>query len=79
MRPDVYLDIDGVILANDLNPANYAREFLKLVISRYLTFWLTTHCKGDAKTAVNRLTQVFEPEMIPLLEIVSSIYNRWDA
>jgi len=77
MKPDVYLDIDGVILANDLNPANYAREFLKLVINHYPTYWLTTHCKGDAATAVKRLAEVFEPEMIPLLNKVQA--TDWDA
>lgn len=35
---NVYLDIDGVLLANDLSPASYADEFLRYVltkISRY--------------------------------------------
>ena len=31
---NIYLDFDGVILANDLQPANNANEFLK-----YITDW----------------------------------------
>lgn len=77
MKPDIYLDIDGVILANDLNPANYAREFLKLVINNYPTYWLTTHCKGDASTAVKRLAEVFEPDIVLLLQRVKP--TDWDA
>jgi hypothetical protein len=76
MKTDVYLDIDGVILANDLTPANYSREFLKLVINNYPTYWLTTHCKGDAGTAVRRLSLVFEPEIVELLKKVKP--TNWD-
>jgi hypothetical protein len=64
---NVYLDIDGVLLANDYNAANHIHEFLQLVTSRYPTYWLTTHCKGDATTAVERLRQVFEPETMKLI------------
>ncbi|OGM16531.1 hypothetical protein A2V56_00600 [Candidatus Woesebacteria bacterium RBG_19FT_COMBO_42_9] len=44
---NIYLDIDGVILANDKQAALYAKEFLKYVTDNYPTYWLTTHCKGD--------------------------------
>lgn len=29
MQTNIYLDIDGVILANDLNGANYVHDFLQ--------------------------------------------------
>ena len=49
MRQNIYLDIDGVLLANDLNPANHANEFLKKVLTEYpdTTYWLTTHLTFD--------------------------------
>jgi hypothetical protein len=66
---NVYLDIDGLLLANDYNAANHVHEFLQLVISRYpnSTYWLTTHCKGDPTTAVERLRRVFEPKTMKLI------------
>lgn len=45
---NIYLDIDGVILANDLHKSNYADEFIKHLVNKYPVYWLTTHCKGDA-------------------------------
>jgi len=65
---NIYLDIDGVLLANDYNAANHVQEFLRLVTSQYPTYWLTTHSKGDATTAVERLRLVFEPKTMKLIE-----------
>jgi hypothetical protein len=73
---NVYLDIDGVLLANDLNAANHVHEFLELVTRKYSTYWLTTHCKGDARTAVKRLSLVFPPETLALLTNIKP--TDWD-
>ena len=56
IKPNIYLDVDGVILANENHAANYAHEFLELVTKNYPTYWLTTHCLGDASTVVGRLS-----------------------
>lgn len=42
---NIYLDIDGVLLANTGRPADYANEFLQAVLTSYpdSTYWLTTH------------------------------------
>lgn len=48
---NVYLDIDGVQLANDLNAAHHVYEFLEVALQN-TTFWLTTHCNGDVNTEV---------------------------
>jgi len=32
---NIYLDIDGVLLANDTNPAKYADEFIKYILTKY--------------------------------------------
>lgn len=38
---DIYLDIDGVLIANELNPANYAKEFIEYVLEHHpdTTYW----------------------------------------
>jgi hypothetical protein len=71
---NVYLDIDGVLLANDLNATNHVHEFLK-VSSQYTMYWLTTHCQGDASTAYRRLETVLEPRTMKLLQNVKP--TKW--
>jgi len=67
---NVYLDIDGVLLANDLNPANHAENFLKLVLERYpdTTYWLTTHCDGDASVPIQHIGHLFSDEVVELMK-----------
>lgn len=78
VKPNVYLDIDGVLLANDLNPANHVHQFLEKVIENANeVYWLTTHCKGDATTAYKRLQLVLEPETMALLTSVKA--TNWDS
>lgn len=78
VKPNVYLDIDGVLLANDLNPANHVHQFLEKVIENANeVYWLTTHCKGDATTAYKRLQLVLEPETMALLTGVKA--TNWDS
>jgi len=78
MQTNVYLDIDGVLLANDLNAANFVHEFLqKATAPEYTTYWLTTHCKGDASTAVKRLSLVFPTETMTLLKDIKP--TNWDT
>lgn len=69
---NIYLDIDGVLLANEENAANHVHEFLKLVHDRFpdSTYWLTTHCRGNAKMAIERLSLVLPPETIELLHAI---------
>lgn len=66
---NVYLDIDGVLLANDLNAANHVHEFLEKVNEKADTvYWLTTHCNGNAQTAYKRLSLVFKPGTLALIK-----------
>lgn len=77
MKPNVYLDIDGVLLANDFNPAKHVHDFLKAVTEKAnKIYWLTTHCKGDASTAYKRLEIVLEPQTMVLLKDVKA--TNWD-
>lgn len=75
---NIYLDIDGVLLANDLNPANHAREFLKYVLEKFpdSTYWLTTHCQGDANVPVQHIGHLFNTETIELMKKIKP--TSWD-
>lgn len=75
---NVYLDIDGVLLANDLNAANHVHEFLEKVNEKAdMVYWLTTHCNGNAETAYNRLSLVFKPETMALVKDYQP--TAWDT
>jgi len=73
---NIYLDIDGVILANDKQPANYAKEFLKYITDNFDVYWLTTHCKGDTNYTVNFLHRFFDLETINILKKIKP--TNWD-
>ena len=72
--PNIYLDIDGVLLANDLTPANYSKEFLATVLERYpyTTYWLTTHCDGDASVPIQHIGHLFDDETVKLMKKIKS-------
>jgi hypothetical protein len=67
-KPKIYLDIDGVLLANELNPANRAKDFIRYVVSNYPVYWLTTHCQGDASVPIQHIGHLFDAETISLLQ-----------
>ncbi len=56
---NLYLDIDGVILTRQGKPARHAEEFIEFITTHFQVFWLTTHCKGNAQTAVQYLSKHF--------------------
>ena len=76
---NVYLDIDGVLLANENNAANYADEFLQAVLAACpdSTYWLTTHnWRGENRTK-EVLAPHLRPETVPLLDkIKPSVWNE---
>ena len=56
MRPNIYLDIDGVLLANEENLSIGAVEFIKYAVEYFDVYWLTTHCmRGDPTHAIEYL------------------------
>lgn len=75
---NIYLDIDGVLLANDLNPANYASEFLQYVIDKFpdSTYWLTTHCQGDANVPIQHIGHLFSADTVELMKKIKP--TSWD-
>lgn len=74
---NIYLDIDGVLLANDKKVANYAHEFIEHMVNKYPVYWLTTHCKGDASYTVNHLKMFFNSETMKLIEKIKP--TNWDV
>lgn len=71
----VYLDIDGVLLANELHPALHAKEFILYVVENYDVYWLTTHCQGDTRHTLNHLSGLFDDETLRALEEVKP--TKW--
>lgn len=69
---NIYLDIDGVLLAKDHNPANYVDEFIKYVLTNFpnSTYWLTTHCQGDATRPIQDVGRLFKSETVELMKLI---------
>ncbi len=65
---NLYLDIDGVLLANESNLAEGAAEFIKYVAENFTVYWLTTHCMhGDGAWAVKYVDRTTEEDLTPWL------------
>ena len=75
---NIYLDIDGVLLANDLNPALHANDFLRKVLTEYpeTTYWLTTHCHGDPSIPIQHIGHLFEEDVQDLMKLIKP--TTWD-
>lgn len=69
----LYLDIDGVLLGktDPASPrivlANHAQRFLDFALANFDCFWLTTHCKGDARPVLEYLRPFLPDDVMPLL------------
>ena len=76
-KPTIYLDVDGVILANEAHAADYADEFIDHIVQNYPTVWLTTHCMhNDPETVLGRLEGLLKPHTMELLTQVRGA--KWD-
>lgn len=76
---NIYLDIDGVLLANDLSLAKYANEFLRYVLKDYpdTTYWLTTHCNGDENIPIQHIGHLFQPDVVELMKTIKP--TSWET
>jgi hypothetical protein len=75
----LYLDIDGVLLtAKHTRAADGVGEFVAFITMHFDCYWLTTHCKGDSKSAFRYLAQFMQPETIEKLKDAVRPTN-WDA
>ena len=74
MRPNIYLDIDGVLLANEENLSIGAVEFIKYAIEHFDAYWLTTHCMdGDPAHAIEYLNRASTEDLRPWLEMFKPV------
>ena len=71
---NVYLDIDGVLLANEENLATGAPEFIKYAVEHFDVYWLTTHCMdGDPAHAIEYLNRASTEDLRPWLEMFKPV------
>jgi hypothetical protein len=73
----IYLDIDGVILANDKQAALHADEFIAHLVSNFPVYWLTTHCRNVGDDPLIMLSRFFDSTTLDLLRQVKP--TQWDA
>lgn len=77
MKPVIYLDIDGVLLANEANLAIGASEFIKYATENFDVYWLTTHCMdGDSAHAVEYVQRASDENLRPYLQKFKPV--SWD-
>lgn len=78
MKPKLYLDIDGVLLANEENLAVDASEFIRYASENFEVYWLTTHCmEGDPAFAVHYVQRTTTEDLTPYLKKFKP--TRWDT
>lgn len=66
---NIYLDIDGVLLANESNLAEGALEFIKYAADNFEVYWLTTHCmNGDPAHAIEYVARLEQEDLRPWLK-----------
>ena len=66
---NIYLDIDGVLLANEENLSIGAIDFIKYAVEHFDVYWLTTHCMdGTTEHAIEYLNRASSEDLRPWLE-----------
>ena len=69
VKPIIYLDIDGVLLANEANLAAGASEFIKYATDNFDVYWLTTHCMdGNPNHAIDYVQRATDENLRPYLQ-----------
>lgn len=72
-KTKLYIDIDGVLLKNREDKAvEGISSFVRFIVSNFDCYWLTTHCKGDAQTAMEYLSEYLTYEDLKLLQKVKA-------
>lgn len=79
MKMNIYVDIDGVLLANDHNRARHAEELIAYMVENHDVYWLTTHCRGDAIHTQQHLSRYFtdQPTLRALGKIRPTDWTTW--
>lgn len=75
---NIYLDIDGVLLANESSAAPFTDEFLQAILSKYpdSTYWLTTHQWQGENRAIDILKPHINSKTLELLPIIQC--TQWN-
>lgn len=82
---NIYLDIDGVLLANEKYPAEHASKFIKYILANYPnnTYWLTTQCMdGDPAWAVEYVNRASDEDLTTWLKKIKPttwVENKTEA
>lgn len=72
----LYLDVDGVLLGKrdprDIRHCMAAdcEIFLEFVLERYDCYWLTSHCRGDARTVIDYLRPYADDRLLQMLGLI---------
>lgn len=74
---NIYLDIDGVIMANDKQPALHADEFIQHIVGQFPVYWLTTHCRIPNDNPLLMLSRFFSGETEKSLKQIRPAY--WET
>ena len=65
---NLYVDIDGVLLANEANLAIGAADFIRYTSEHFDVYWLTTHCmNGDPAHAIEYVQRAAKEDLRPWL------------
>lgn len=68
-KTKLFIDIDGVLLTTKLTkPAEHLTEFIDYILKNFDCYWLTTHCKGDAKPTIDYLAMFLDNDIIHKLK-----------
>lgn len=75
---NIYLDIDGVLLAKNRRAADYADEFLQFVVKQWpdTTYWLTTYCWHGQDRAYEILQPFLRKKTLDVLHKIKTA--EWD-
>lgn len=66
----IYLDVYDTLINTDmydLRSANHLKEFLEQMLKNRDVYWFTTHCDGDAASAVLYMGKYVSPEDVDLI------------
>jgi hypothetical protein len=75
----IYLDIDDTLINTDIHnihPANHLKEFLEFMLKNHDVYWLTTHCDGDAETAISYMAKSVPVEVVELTKKIKP--TKWN-
>ena len=72
-RTKLYIDIDGVLLKyTGNNVPKDINKFIRFIVTNFDCYWLTTHCKGNAQTAIDYLSEYLSADDLRLLQNIKA-------